>query len=146
MINNLMPYPPSQQWLYSFCSKNSIILKNQETLEAARNGPYWLYGRKDVIESFYRKNGHLFLRNNRLLWNVDGTSSSSIKRFKVLCEKEGIPLTEIDKLTEHYTGLFPFNAAGIKLKPTIFFTKHFIFAFRIEKSKCSFFFLSKMVG
>ena len=39
---------------------------------------------KDVIESFYRKHGHLFYRDSSLLLNVDETSSSSTKRFKIL--------------------------------------------------------------
>lgn len=37
----------------------------------------------------------------------------------MFCQKETLPLTEIDNLTEHYTGHFPFNAIGIKLQPTI---------------------------
>ena len=53
------------------------------------------------------------------MWNIDETSSASNKKFKVLCEKEMLPLSQIENLNEHYTGIFPFNANGDKLLPTI---------------------------
>ena len=28
-VNNLTSYPPSEQWLFTFCEKNNITLKNQ---------------------------------------------------------------------------------------------------------------------
>ena len=35
-MNSLIAYPPSENWLYTFCEKHHILLKNQETLEAIR--------------------------------------------------------------------------------------------------------------
>ena len=77
-VNSLAPYPPSQQWLYSFCDSNNIILKNQDTLEAIRRAN----GKKSIIRSFYNKNEGIFNRDARLIWNVDETSSESNKKFK----------------------------------------------------------------
>ncbi len=114
-VNSLMAYPPSEQWLYTFCQKHEIILKNQETLEALRRS----HGKKSIINCFYSKNQQIFRKDPRLIWNVDETSSASNKKYKVLCQKEMLPLTEIENLSEHYTGLFPFNASGNKLMPTI---------------------------
>lgn len=59
------------------------------------------------------------ISDKRLIWNVDETSSASSKKYKVLCTKENLPLTEIDEINEHPKGLFSFNTNGDKLKPTI---------------------------
>lgn len=104
-LNSISEYPPSQQWLLSFCEAHEITLKNQDTLEALRRA----HGKRSIIHQFYNNNINKLNRNPRFIWNIDETSSSSTKKFKVLCQKEIVPLSELDEYKEHFTGLFPFN-------------------------------------
>ena len=62
-VNNLTSYPPSEQWLFTFCEKNNITLKNQETLEEIKRSN----GKKSIINSFYNKNNQLLQRDPRLI-------------------------------------------------------------------------------
>lgn len=62
-VQSLSKYLPSEQWLFSFCEKHKIVLKNQESLVAIRRS----CGKKSIIHSFYSKNSEIFKRDPRLL-------------------------------------------------------------------------------
>lgn len=114
-LKSLREYVPSTSWLHEFCSRHNIGIKNPETLEKARR----MFCNSTAIRAFFDINKDNFKKDPRLLFNVDETSSSSTKKFKVLCSEFGRPIAQEEEHEEHYTGLFPFNAAGDKLKPTI---------------------------
>lgn len=86
-VNSLAAYSPSEQWLYIFCEKNDIILKNQETLEALRRA----CGKKSIINSFCIKHYRTLQRDPRLIWNVDETSTASNKNKKFYAKKKCFP-------------------------------------------------------
>ena len=114
-LRSLEEYVPSTSWLHEFCSRNDIRIKNPETLEQARR----TFCNSAAIRAFFRNNSEAFRKDPRLLFNADETSSASSKKFKVLCSALGRPITPDEDHEEHYTGIFPFNAAGEKLKATI---------------------------
>ena len=115
LLKSLREYVPSTSWLHEFCARHNILIKNPETLEQARR----LFCNSNSVRAFFAANEEVFKKDPRLLFNVDETSSTSSKKFKVLCAEYGRPITPDEEHEDHYTGLFPFNAAGDKLKATI---------------------------
>ena len=113
-IQSLMPSPPSTSSLYNMCDRNGIIIKNPQSLEEACRK----HCNISSIKSIFRKHGHYFGRDPRLIWNADETSSAASKKYKVLVSSSSdIPLSSKPPEEQHITGIFPFNAAGTKMDP-----------------------------
>lgn len=116
-LRQLEPYFPCESWLTNFAKSVGIILKTPDSLEEARRK----FCTTRIITSFFTKHGNL-LRSVHAenIWNADESSSSSSKKYKVLISnKDSYAVTSVSKHEAHMTGMYCFNAIGVKLDPFI---------------------------
>jgi hypothetical protein len=112
---------PTLQWLSKFCKKNQISICVPQQLELARR----LNCHKDVIIEFFDGVAGLLADiDPRLLLNMDETSLSAAKKFKVLkVQMDGLhcslPLIVQEGKLPHLTGCITVSADGKLFKPLI---------------------------
>lgn len=117
-LNSITPTEiPSYQWLNGFCHENHIQIKNGDRLEDSRR----IFCNIVTVTNFFTKYGAKICNTDkRLLWNIDETSSSCSKKFKVLINQGcHFAPTVSDKDYTHITAILPFNAAGDRLNPFV---------------------------
>ena len=109
------PEPPCKSWLCHFSSTIGISVLSARVLDNVRRASCDVWS----ITYFFEKFGYLFLRDERLIFNMDETGIQSKKKFKVLCGEGRIPLSCSQMRIPHLTACVTISAAGCALKPLI---------------------------
>ena len=121
IVNSLEPFIPCESWINHFCARHNITLKNPESLEEARRRCC----NTAVIKQFFKQNKSILSKVHKCnLWNADESSSSLTKKFKVLITgKAEHSISSVSSVEPHITGMFCFNALGVRLDPFIILPK-----------------------
>ena len=103
------------KWLENMTERHNLNIVPKSDLETMRR----IACGKVSIEEFFTKHSHLFTRDPRLIFNMDETSVSANKKFKVVVSKGRIPLSETDPLYPHMTACVTVSAGGYVMKPML---------------------------
>ena len=103
------------KWLDDLTKRHNLNIVPKSDLETMRR----IACDKVSIEDFFSKHSHLFERDPRLIFNMDETSVSSNKKFKVIVSKGRIPLSETDPIFPHMSACVTVSAAGHVMKPML---------------------------
>ena len=105
-------------WLNNLAKRLNLNIVPKSDLETMRR----IACDKVSIEDFFSKHSQLLRRDPRLIFNMDETSVSANKKFKVIVSKGRIPLSETDPLYPHMTACVTISASGHVMKPMIIHT------------------------
>lgn len=111
----------SRSWIYSIAKEFNIKLVTPQDLEYYRR----VYCDSNAIHNFFSSfDTLLFVKDPRLLFNMDETMLSSNKKLKVIVGNDKKhPLVVRPKSITHLTGVITINANGDYFKPLIILPK-----------------------
>jgi hypothetical protein len=78
-----------------------------------------MFCNRERVENFFLRFSELFERDPRLIWNADETQLNAAKRFKVICERNQLPLVTVLENVPHLTGMVTISGGGVVLEPLI---------------------------
>jgi hypothetical protein len=92
-----------------------LRIVNSQQLESARR---WSCS-FNAIADFFTRFSLLFQRDPHLIFNADETMLSGLKRFRVLAEKQRLPLVTAETKLPHLTAMCTISATGTTFKPFV---------------------------